>query len=189
MASLAANVIREVRRMHKDGDRTQVLQGIATDLDGVLSRLSALGGLPEVEELVREARSRIVLPSGRRGPSVAVVGASTDRAKYGNKAVRAFRNAGFEVYPINPKAEVVEGLASYPSLDALPVEHLDRVSLYVPPSVGINVLEQAARKRVDEVWLNPGSESPELVARAEALGLNVIQACSIIAVGENPGRL
>ncbi|MHC5542287.1 CoA-binding protein [Singulisphaera rosea] len=172
-----------------DGDRTQVLEGIAEDLDGILSRLVSLGDLPEVEELVRAARSRIVLLSGHRGPRVAVVGASTDRDKYGNKAVRAFLNAGFDVYPINPKAEVIEGLKSYPSLDALPVDHLDRVTLYVPPSVGINVLEQAVRKGVGEVWLNPGSESPELIARAESLGLDVIQACSIIAVGENPAQL
>jgi predicted CoA-binding protein len=122
-------------------------------------------------------------------PTVAIVGASTSRAKYGNKAVRAFRSAGFEVFPIHPNAREVEGLRAYPSLDALPVEHLDRVSLYVPPSVGLGILDQVARKRVDEVWLNPGADAPEVVARAEALGLNVVQACSILAVGERPDRL
>ena len=121
-------------------------------------------------------------------PSVAVVGASTDRSKYGNKAVRAFRNAGFDVYPIHPRAVEVEGLIAYPSLSKLPVERLDRVSFYVPPGVGLKVLDQLAGKKVGELWLNPGAESPELVARAEALGLNVIQACSILAVGEHPGR-
>jgi predicted CoA-binding protein len=122
-------------------------------------------------------------------PTVAVVGASTSRAKFGNKAVRAFRNAGFEVFPIHPTADRVEGLKAYPSLDALPADRLDRVSFYVPPEVGLGLLEQVARKRVGEVWLNPGSDAPEVVERAEALGLNVIQACSILAVGEHPGRL
>ena len=89
-----------------------------------------------------------------------MVGASTDRAKYGNKAVRAFRNAGFDVYPINPRAERVEGLVAYPSLDALPVERLDRVSLYVPATVGLSVLDQVARKHVGELWLNPGTSLP-----------------------------
>lgn len=64
--------------------------------------------------------------------TVAVVGASTNRAKYGNIAVRAYRDAGFTVYPINPRATTIEGLPAYPSLDTLPVDCLDRVSLYVP---------------------------------------------------------
>ncbi|WP_422924908.1 CoA-binding protein [Singulisphaera sp. PoT] len=122
-------------------------------------------------------------------PRVAVIGASADRSKFGNKAVRAFRNAGYEVFPINPKLEEIEGLQAFPSLDDLPHEHLERVSLYVPPGVGLKLLDQIARKRVDEVWLNPGSESPELVRKAEELGLNVIQACSIIDVGEHPEQL
>ena len=119
-------------------------------------------------------------------PSVAVVGASINRSKYGNKAVRAFRKSGFDVYPINPRAEYVEGLRAYPSLDAVPVGRLDRVSFYVPPAVGLSLLEQVARKQVGELWLNPGAGSPALVERAEALGLNVIQACSILAVGQHP---
>jgi predicted CoA-binding protein len=119
-------------------------------------------------------------------PSVAVVGASTDRSKYGNKAVRAFREAGFDVYPINPRAGAVEGLTAYPTLAALPVERLDRVSFYVPPAIGLAVLDQVGGKAIGELWLNPGAESPELVARAEALGLTVVQACSILAVGKHP---
>ena len=121
-------------------------------------------------------------------PSVAVVGASTDRSKYGNKAVRAFRNAGFDVYPIHPRAVEVEGLTAYPTLGALPVERLDRVSFYVPPTVGLGVLDQVGGKTIGELWLNPGAESPELVARAEALGLTIVQACSILAIGEHPER-
>src|ERR1700724_3719601 len=99
--------------------------------------------------------------------SVAVVGASTDRSKYGNKAVRAFRNSGFDVYPIHPRAAEVEGLVAYPSLDVLPVRQLDRVSFYVPPAIGLRVLDQVGRISIGELWLNPGAESPELVARAE----------------------
>jgi predicted CoA-binding protein len=120
-------------------------------------------------------------------PTVAVVGASNDRAKFGNKAVRAFRTAGFDVYPVNPNETEVEGLTAYPTVAAVPTWRLDRVSLYVPPAVGLGVVEELGYKQVGELWLNPGAESAELVARAEALGLNVIQACSILAVGEHPG--
>ncbi|MFI5461643.1 MAG: CoA-binding protein [Isosphaerales bacterium] len=121
------------------------------------------------------------------GKTVAVVGASGDRTKFGNKAVRSFRDAGWTVFPIHPTLDEVEGMAAYPSLDDLPVPGLDQVSFYVPPSVGIRVLDQVARKEVGELWLNPGSESPEVLARALELGLNVIQACSILGAGQHPG--
>jgi len=114
--------------------------------------------------------------------TVGIVGASSDRSKFGNKAVRAFRDAGWIVFPIHPTLKEVEGLRAYPSLDALPVMELDQVSLYVPAQAGIQVLDQAARKRAREIWLNPGSESPELLDRARELGLSVIQACSILGL-------
>jgi len=122
-------------------------------------------------------------------PSVAILGASTDRSKYGNKAVRAFQQQGFNVYPVNPKAAQIEGLTAYPNLAAVPEANLDRISVYLPPAVGLAVLPEIAAKGCRELWLNPGSESPELVAAAEQLGLNVVQACSIVAVGVSPSRL
>jgi len=119
---------------------------------------------------------------------VAVVGASADRSKFGNKAVRAFQRQGWEVFPVHPTLTVIEGLRAYPNLDAIPEQHLDRVSFYVPATIGVGVLDQIPHKQVDEVWINPGAESPELLARAAELGLNVIQACSIVDIGESPAR-
>ena len=119
-------------------------------------------------------------------PTVAIVGASTNRSKYGNKAVRAYARQGYEVYPIHPQAESIEGHKAYRSVLDVPVDQLDRVSVYLLPEVGLGVIDEIARKPAREVWLNPGAESPALLARAEALGLNVIQACSIVAVGEVP---
>ena len=120
------------------------------------------------------------------GKTVAVVGASADRTKFGNKAVRAFHDAGWTVFPVHPVLKEVEGLPAYPDLDALPVDCLDQVSFYVPPQIGLELLDQVQRKSVGEIWLNPGSESPEILARAEKLGLDVIQACSIIGAGRHP---
>lgn len=120
--------------------------------------------------------------------TIAIIGASNDRSKYGNKAVRAFRDEGWDVLPINPTLPEVEGIPAYPSLDAVPAEHLDRVSFYVPPAIGLKILDDVTRKHVDEVWLNPGADGAEVVARAEELGLNVIQACSILDIGRSPSR-
>lgn len=121
-------------------------------------------------------------------PTVAILGASTNREKFGNKSVRAHLRAGYEVYPVNPRAEVIEGLRCYSSIADVP-EPLDRVSFYLPPALGLSVIDDVAAKHPKEVFLNPGSESPELIERARGLGLNVIQACSIVDAGFHPRDL
>jgi len=118
-------------------------------------------------------------------PTVAVIGASTDRKKYGNKAVRAYLQEGWTVYPVNPKADEIEGLKCYKSILDIPDE-IDRATLYVPPQVGIKVLEEIARKGVKELYVNPGADSPELLERARELGLEPIVACSILSIGQQP---
>lgn len=117
--------------------------------------------------------------------TVAIVGASADRSKYGNKSLHAHLASGYDVYPINPRGGEIEGLTAYRTLSEAPVERFDRVSLYVPPEVGLQMLPEIATKGCDELWLNPGSESEALIAAAEKLGLNVIVACSIVDVGRN----
>ena len=118
-------------------------------------------------------------------PSVAIVGASSAPHKFGNKAVRAYLRQGWTVYPINPTEKIIEGLAVYPSLADLPVA-VDRVSLYVPPAVGLTLLDAIKDSAAKELYVNPGAESDELLARAEALGLDPIFACSIVEIGERP---
>ncbi len=118
-------------------------------------------------------------------PSIAIVGASTDRRKYGNKAVRAFKQGGWTVYPVNPGAAKVEGLPAFRSVAEIPGP-VDRVSMYVPAPTGLAMLPDIAAKGPAEFFLNPGSESPELVAAARALGLNPLLACSIVNIGLRP---
>ena len=119
---------------------------------------------------------------------VAVIGASSNRNKFGNRAVRAFRQQGYTVVPINPHEAEVEGLKTYASVLDVPGQ-VDMASLYVPPHIGEQVIGDIAQKGIAEVWLNPGAESDELIARARALNIQPIVACSIVAIGENPYRL
>ena len=119
---------------------------------------------------------------------VAVIGASRDRQKFGNRAVRAFIQEGYTVVPINPHEREVEGLKAYGSVLDVPGP-IDMASFYVPPAIGEQVIEEVARKRIAEVWLNPGSESDGLVARARALSIQPIMACSIVAIGQDPYNL
>jgi predicted CoA-binding protein len=122
-------------------------------------------------------------------PTIAIIGASNNRRKFGNRAVRAYIRQGFEVFPIHPTAKSIEGLTAYSNVRHVPIAHLDRVSFYVPPEVGVRVIEDVASKSVGEVWLNPGSESPALQSRATDLGLNIILGCSILDVGEDPAQV
>ncbi len=120
--------------------------------------------------------------------TIAIIGASNDRAKFGNKAVRAFLQQGYEVFPVNPRETTIEGLRAFKSIADVPVRP-HKISVYLPPPVLLKVLPAIAAKGCDELWLNPGTESEEVLAEAEQLKLNVIQACSIVGVGVSPEGL
>jgi len=115
-------------------------------------------------------------------PVVAVIGASNDRHKFGNKALRAFRRQGYTVIPINPHEAEVEGERAYPSVLDYPGA-IDEATVYVHADVGVLVMDEIARKGIPIVWLNPGADDDAVVARARELGLAPRIACSIIAVG------
>jgi predicted CoA-binding protein len=103
----------------------------------------------------------------------AVVGASNDRAKYGNKVLRAYKSKGWKVYPVNPREKEVEGLQAYPDLASLP-EKPRGVSIITPPLVTERVVAEAADAGALFVWMQPGAESPEAIRIARERGLEVI---------------
>ena len=117
--------------------------------------------------------------------TVAVIGASSDRRKFGNKAFRAFQAEGHRVIPVNPNESSVEGVPTYPSVTDV-LEDIDMATVYVPPDIGITLLEGFEKKKIGEIWINPGAESDELIAEARRRKLNVIEACSIVAIGQDP---
>lgn len=87
--------------------------------------------------------------------------------------------------PINPNEREVEGIATYASVLDVP-DRIDMATVYVQPDVGLELLREFDQKQIGEIWINPGAESPMLLAEAARLGLNVIVACSIIGAGQNP---
>ena len=118
-------------------------------------------------------------------PTIAVVGASTDRRKFGNKCVRAYKLHGYDVYPVNPDEREIEGLPVYRTLAEVPVAELDRVSIYLPPDVCLQVLPELAKKPARQVWFNPGSSNAAVLEKARALGMNAIAGCSIVDLGSH----
>ena len=119
--------------------------------------------------------------------TVAIVGASNDRHKFGNKALRAFQAEGHTVIPINPREDYVEGVKAYASVLDVPGP-IDMATVYVQPEVGTTLLDEFEQKRIPEIWINPGAEDDELMAEARRRGLNVIFACSIVGIGRSPAQ-
>ena len=101
--------------------------------------------------------------------------------------MRAYVESGYTVFPVNPKEATIEGLKAYPSLDAIEGQ-IDYVSLYVPPAVGVQLLDAIADKEPKELWINPGSQSDELIVAASDLHLRTVVACSIEALGLSPAE-
>jgi predicted CoA-binding protein len=131
--------------------------------------------------------------------TIAVVGASASRHKFGNKCVRAYRDAGYQVYPVNPSERVIEGLPVFRTLDDVPAP-LERISVYLPPPLTRAVLPAIARAVTagsagsagsaagTEVWFNPGSADAAVLAEARRLGIAARPGCSIIDIGRLPSE-
>jgi predicted CoA-binding protein len=108
----------------------------------------------------------------KQGP-YAVVGASNDRTKYGNRVLRAYVHKGWKVYPVNPRESTVEGLPAYSTLAALP-EKPRGVSIITPPAITERIVAEAADLGARFVWMQPGAESAEAIRIARERGLEVI---------------
>ena len=119
--------------------------------------------------------------------TVAVVGASNDRRKFGNKALRAYQAEGHTVIPINPHESQVEGVRAYASVLDVP-RPIDMATVYVQPDVAMRLLPEFEQKQIGEIWINPGAESDDLMDEASRRKLNAIFACSIVGVGRSPSE-
>jgi len=150
--------------------RTEALEAAAAEPPPVLE--------PVVGDATRKAARK----------TIAVVGASGDRRKYGNKCVRAYLDAGWEVYPVNLTEAEIEGLTAYQRVGEVPAA-LDRIAMYLPPPRTRELLpELAAKGARDGVFFNPGSWDREVIAEAEELGIRARRECAIVALGTSPAR-
>jgi predicted CoA-binding protein len=115
----------------------------------------------------------------------AVVGASNDRSKYGNKVLRCYQQDGrAPVYPVNPRETEIEGLPAYRDLASAPA--LPRAaSIITPPQVTEVIVDDAIRLGIGHLWMQPGAESPRAIERAEDAGISVIAGgpCLLVVLG------
>lgn len=114
----------------------------------------------------------------------AVVGASADRSKYGNKVLRCYQMNGYEALPVNPNEQAIEGVECVPSVSALP-EEVNSISVITPPLVTEKIVEEAIKKGIGNIWMQPGAESSKAVDRCREAGINVIAdgSCILVVMG------
>jgi predicted CoA-binding protein len=119
-----------------------------------------------------------------KGVVFAVVGASQDRAKYGNKVLRCYLQHGLKVYPVNPKEAEIEGQPCFADLASLP-EPVHGISIITPPHVTEAIVPQAAGAGIQHLWMQPGAESAKTIETGRELGLSVIGdgSCLLVVLG------
>lgn len=119
-----------------------------------------------------------------RGEPHAVVGASANRAKVGNKVFRAYQQAGRPVFAVHPRAEQIEGQTAYPDLASLP-QTVYGISIITPPAITERIVEEAGQLGIVHLWMQPGAQSERGVAIAQRFGMNFIagDACLLLARG------
>ncbi|MFA6322337.1 MAG: CoA-binding protein [Candidatus Buchananbacteria bacterium] len=115
-----------------------------------------------------------------KNKTYAIIGASNNSDKYGFKVLKDLTEAGYKVYPINPKNGEILGLKVYKKIAEVP-EKIDFVIFVVPPSVTEQVLPEVKKMKIENVWLQPGSESSQAIAYCQTNGINCIHhACIMI---------
>lgn len=111
----------------------------------------------------------------------AVVGASENPGKYGNKIYKKLKSKGYKVYPVNPNYETIEGDRCYSNLSSLP-EVPEVIDMVVSPKLGMEVIEEASKLGVENIWLQPGTHNNEIMELIESKGINAVQACVLVAL-------
>ena len=118
-------------------------------------------------------------------PVWAVVGASNNKAKYGNRIYLKLKEAGYKVYPVNRREQLIEGDTAYSNLTDLP-EPPTVINMVVPPREAPAVVEQAQAAGAQAIWFQPGAESQTAARWAQDHGMDVIEACILVQLALKP---
>jgi len=117
-------------------------------------------------------------------PAFGVVGASTNRQKYGNKVLRCYQQNGRKVIPVNPNEPEIEGIPCVATISDLPPD-VESISMITPPAVTAKLVPLALEKGIKNIWMQPGAEHPDAVALCRERGINVIAdgSCVLVVMG------
>ena len=110
----------------------------------------------------------------------AILGATNKFEKYGYKIFKILLDKGYEVYPVNPRINTIDGVKVYATLLEIP-ETIDVVDFVVNPKIGEKLIHHVSQLGIKNIWLQPGARSEELDRLSEELNLNVVKSC-VLAV-------
>lgn len=109
----------------------------------------------------------------------AVVGATDNPEKYGHQILINLKKRNYEVYPVNPRLDTVEGTKCYPTIADIP-EKVDVVDFVVPPAATESILKDCLNLGLDRIWLQPGSESEAAIKFCEDNNLKVVHGVCVM---------
>lgn len=117
-------------------------------------------------------------------PVIGVVGASSNRDKFGNKVLRCYLENKRRVVPVHPQQKEIEGLRCVASVAALPDE-VDSISVVTPPQITEQVVEMAAARGIRNIWMQPGAQSAAAIRFCQEQGINLIAdgTCVLVELG------
>lgn len=117
-------------------------------------------------------------------PAFGVAGASSNRDKFGNKVLRCYLQHHKRAYPINPNEANIEGIPTVKHVDELPKE-VQSLSIITPPPITEKIVEQAIKKGIKNIWMQPGAESQTAIENCKAHNINVIAGgpCILVELG------
>ena len=109
----------------------------------------------------------------------AVAGSFRDKSKYAYKILVDLAKKGYEVFPVNPRLDEIEGRVCYKSVSDIP-SAVDVVDIVTPPSVTESILKECLQKGITRVWLQPGAESPAIIQFCHNNGIKVIYGMCVM---------
>jgi len=104
---------------------------------------------------------------------IALVGASTNPKKFSSTVMRELKKKGYQIIPINPKADIIEEEKCYPDIESVP-DQTDRLLIMTPKTETLKVLKEAESNNVKHIWIQQGAQSPEVMEYIHEKKLNVI---------------
>ena len=113
-----------------------------------------------------------------------VVGVSRNHRKYGHQVYKDLRNAGYNVYPVNPNADEILGDKCYPSLESLP-KSPQVVDLVVPPKATNQIVKVCKKLGIEKVWMQPGSESKTAINFCRENNIEVVHGVCVMVERRN----
>jgi predicted CoA-binding protein len=105
---------------------------------------------------------------------LALAGASRSGKKFGNVLLRELKARGYEVVPVHPEAEEIEGLRCARDLASV-AGRVDGLVVATPPPAAARLVAEAGAAGIRHAWLQQGAGSPEASEEARKAGVALVQ--------------